>query len=324
MSSTHNLSETPNPDILDPPTCILTDAPGEDPDDCLTHDHEVDESSAPAFHSHLSWVRSLGEEDYNSDAVDDGNARDDHDACIRQLQGEFDDACAAGGLDLDVKVAQRRIVGNEAHYTVAVSGTMDALRHWIVRHIKQVQEDHGVPVGTFTLCSLQVASPTPVQEDPPRHREHARAAGDSQPPKSSSAGELGRRCAYFAQFVGGQVVMCLAVEDEAGYQPLAVFPGSIEEAELDAEARNAELGLSPRRAYDIIASSLAAQKHRHLGEEVIKALRQARDDLDDASSVVDPGEGEQCAYETTLALLNDLLEQPKGFACGHTGFQGSG
>ena len=51
----------------DPPTCILTGAPGEDPDDCTTHDHEPPESApmpAPApqvrYVAHFTpeaWVR---------------------------------------------------------------------------------------------------------------------------------------------------------------------------------------------------------------------------------------------------------------------------
>lgn len=70
-------------------------------------------------------------------------------------------------------------------------------------------------------------------------------------PASPAHREL-RRCLYFDP-VGG---IMLVTEDEPGYYPFAEHPVSEEFAESYVEAWNAKLGLTPRDASDIVASSM--------------------------------------------------------------------
>lgn len=58
-----------------------------------------------------------------------------------------------------------------------------------------------------------------------------------------------------------------------------------------------------------MSSNETIEISRALWSRVTLALQEAERDLDDASSVVDPGEDEAQAYENTLAMLKRVQEE---------------
>lgn len=83
----------------------------------------------------------------------------------------------------------------------------------------------------------------------------------------------GRPFAYHALHSGPEVVMARVVGGVDGYYPLAVFPGTYEEAKADAHRRNDELGWSRLEADQIIASSLTASRRKEAEEQLERLSR---------------------------------------------------